>query len=139
MYPPVEPDELARHATEVGRLLLDAGLAPTGVSRRWPALTLFDFTRISLHTKACCYQHFRQLGLLLQDIGYEGVLFYHLLHTAWLFAYGYIYQDPEGLYWVDPRQPYDYYLSYELADATLAELLYLGQMAELVQLLRGVA
>ena len=38
---------------------------------------------------------------------------------------------------MDPRQPYDYCLSYELAEATLAELIGLGQLEELVQLLRG--
>ena len=136
MYPPVAPDELTRHATEVGRVLLGAGLAPAGGPRRWPALVHFDFTRVNLHTKACCYQHFRRLGLLVADIGYEGVLFYHLLHTAWLLAYSYIYQDTEGLYWVDPRQPYDYGLSYELAQATLAELIGLGQLEKLVELIR---
>ncbi len=136
MYPPVEPDELTRHATEVGRVLLDAGLTPAGGPRRWPPLACFDLARISLPTKARCYPHFRELGLLVQDIGYEGMLFYHLLHTARLLAFGYIYQDPEGLYWVDPRQPYDYGLSYELAEATLAELIGLGQLEELVQLLR---
>ncbi len=135
MYPPVEPDELTRHATEVGRVLLDAGLTPAGVPPRWPPLVLFDLTQISLPTKAYCYQHFRQLGLLAQDIGYEGLLFCHLLHTAWLLAFGYIYQDLDGLYWVDPRQPYNYHLSYELAEATLAELIGLGELEELVQLI----
>ena len=121
----------------MGRVLLDAGLTPAGGPRQWPPLARFDFTRISLPTKARCYQHFRRLGLLVQDIGYEGVLFYHLLHTAWLLAFGYIYQDPEGLYWVAPRQPYDYCLSYELAEATLTELIGLGQLEELIQLIRG--
>ncbi|GAB3638644.1 hypothetical protein GCM10027422_42340 [Hymenobacter arcticus] len=97
MYSPVEPDKLARHATEVAPLLLAAGLAPAGVPRRCPPLALFDFARISLHTKAYCYQHFHRLGLLVQDI-YEGGLCSHLLHTAWLLAFGYLYQDPEGLH-----------------------------------------
>lgn len=135
MYPPVEPDELARHVTEVGRILQEVGLTPASGPRWWPPLTLFDFTRVSLHTKAYCYQHFRQLGLLTLDVGYEEVLFYHLLHTAWLLAFGYIYQDHEGLYWVDPRQPYDYCLNYELAEATLAELIGLGQLETLAQLI----
>ncbi|MEJ7665066.1 MAG: hypothetical protein WKG07_38870 [Hymenobacter sp.] len=52
-----------------------------------------------------------------------GVLFYHLLHTAWLLAYGYIYQDYDGLYWVELRQPYDYCLNYELV-----EVIGLGQI-----------
>jgi hypothetical protein len=137
MYPPVEADELTCHATEVGRVLLDAGLTPTGVSHRWPPLIIFNSTRSSLPIKAYCYCHFRRLRLVAQEVGYEGLVFCHLLHTAWLLVFGYIYQDPNGLYWVDPRQPYDYGLSYELAEATLAELLGLGQLEELVHLLRA--
>lgn len=135
MYPPVEPDELTRHATEINRVLLDAGITPAGVTPRWAPLVFFSFIRLSLRTKTRCYQHFRRLGLLVQDIGYEGLLCCHLLHTAWLLAFGYIYQDPDGLYWVAPRQSYDYHLNYELAEATLAELIGLGELEDLVHLM----
>jgi hypothetical protein len=137
MYPPVEPDELTRHATEVGRVLLDAGLTPAGVSPRWAPLVFCNFIRLSVLTKTRCYQYFRWLVLLVQGICYEGILCCNLLRTAWLLAFGYLYQNPDGLYWVDLQQPYDYHLSYELVEATLAELIGLGELEELVQLICG--
>ena len=97
MYPPVDSAELARHATEVGRVLLAAGLAPAGSPRRWFSLARLAIIRTRLPTKY--YRYFRQLGLVVQDIGYAALPFSHLLHMAWLLAYDDSYQDPEDWYW----------------------------------------
>jgi hypothetical protein len=136
-YPPVEPAELARHAAEVGRLLQDAGLASGDVLPHWSPPTRLSFAWLSSRTKACGYQHLRWLVLIVRASGYEEDLFAYLLHIAWLLAFGPGYQDAAVRYWAEPRLPCHDCLGYELAEATLAELLGLSHLEELVQLLRG--
>ena len=41
------------------------------------------------------------------------------------------------MHWIDPRQPYEYCFSYDLTDATLAELIGLDHLETLAELLRN--
>ncbi len=102
-YPALDPDELPRHHSAVGQLLDALQLQPAGPA--WPPVRDFNPRALPRPVRRQCHRHFRRH---VDFCGHHPALFQHLLYTAWLLANDYVRYDPDGMPWVDCRQPYQY-------------------------------
>ena len=131
----LRPDELPRYYSALGELMYTSGLRPAGPP--WPPVHYFEPRRLPRQVLRQCRRHFRCHANLDGHGKLPPVLHDHLLYTAWLLANDYVRFAPDGLAWVDARQPYRYALNIELTGTTLAELITLCQLHTLRPVLRG--